>query len=38
MNQAKFFLDFQQAMVKMSLLDVKEGSQGEVRADCRKIN
>jgi peroxidase len=24
--------------VKMSLLDVKEGSQGEVRADCRKIN
>ncbi|KAJ6402718.1 hypothetical protein OIU84_014761 [Salix udensis] len=38
MNQAMFFLDFQQAMVKMSLLDVKEGSKGEVRADCRKVN
>ncbi|KAG6779397.1 hypothetical protein POTOM_015777 [Populus tomentosa] len=38
MNQAMFFLDFQRAMVKMSLLDVKEGSKGEVRADCRKVN
>ncbi|KAJ6296531.1 hypothetical protein OIU78_022281 [Salix suchowensis] len=38
MNQATFFLDFQQAMVKMSLLDVKEGSKGEVRSDCRRIN
>lgn len=38
MNQAMFFLDFQQAMVKMSLLDVKEGSKGEVRRNCRKIN
>ncbi|KAM1804942.1 hypothetical protein ACFX12_030751 [Malus domestica] len=37
-NQAMFFLDFQQAMVKMSTLDVKEGSKGEVRKDCRKIN
>lgn len=37
-NQAMFFLDFQQAMVKMSLLDVKEGSKGEVRQNCRKIN
>ncbi|KAM1356661.1 hypothetical protein ACFX13_031485 [Malus domestica] len=37
-NQALFFLDFQQAMVKMSTLDVKEGSKGEVRKDCRKIN
>ncbi|KAJ6697563.1 hypothetical protein OIU85_003891 [Salix viminalis] len=37
-NQATFFLDFQQAMVKMSLLDVKEGSKGEVRSDCRRIN
>lgn len=37
-NQAMFFLDFQQAMVKMSLLDVKEGSKGEVRDNCRKIN
>ncbi|KAK6923640.1 hem peroxidase [Dillenia turbinata] len=38
MNQAMFFLDFQQAMLKMSLLDVKEGSKGEVRDNCRKIN
>ncbi|KAK2656437.1 hypothetical protein Ddye_009489 [Dipteronia dyeriana] len=38
MNQAMFFLDFQQAMVKMSLLDVKEGNKGEVRENCRKIN
>ncbi|KNA23691.1 hypothetical protein SOVF_022840 [Spinacia oleracea] len=38
MNQALFFLDFQRSMVKMSLLDVKEGSKGEVRRDCRKIN
>ncbi|KAK4840295.1 hypothetical protein QYF36_004996 [Acer negundo] len=38
MNQAMFFLDFQQAMVKMSLLDVKEGNKGEVRGNCRKIN
>ncbi|KAL6283693.1 hypothetical protein ACE6H2_014622 [Prunus campanulata] len=37
-NQAMFFLDFQQAMVKMSTLDVKEGSKGEVRQNCRKIN
>ncbi|KAL5753424.1 hypothetical protein ACOSQ2_023931 [Xanthoceras sorbifolium] len=38
MNQAMFFFDFQQAMVKMSLLDVKEGTKGEVRENCRKIN
>ncbi|KAL6977714.1 Peroxidase 47 [Sarracenia purpurea var. burkii] len=37
-NQARFFFDFQQAMVKMSLLDVKEGSNGEVRKICRQIN
>ncbi|WCJ30593.1 Peroxidase superfamily protein [Euphorbia peplus] len=37
-NPAMFFLDFQQAMVKMSLLDVKEGSNGEVRESCRRIN
>ncbi|KAJ1417283.1 Secretory peroxidase [Sesbania bispinosa] len=37
-NQALFFLDFQQAMVKMSMLDVKEGSKGEVRKNCHKIN
>lgn len=38
LNQALFFLDFQQAMVKMSILDVKEGSKGQVRKNCRKIN
>ncbi|KAK3211324.1 hypothetical protein Dsin_016030 [Dipteronia sinensis] len=38
MNMAMFFLDFQQAMVKMSLLDVKERNEGEVRGNCRKIN
>lgn len=38
LNQAMFFFEFQQAMVKMSLLDVKEGSKGEVRADCRQNN
>ncbi|KAM3342131.1 peroxidase 47 [Capsicum galapagoense] len=37
-NQAMFFLDFQQAMIKMGLLDVKEGSKGEVRSNCRIIN
>ncbi|KAI8536538.1 hypothetical protein RHMOL_Rhmol10G0265100 [Rhododendron molle] len=37
-NQAMFFFDFQKAMIKMSLLDVKEGSQGEVRQNCRNIN
>ncbi|CAI0405285.1 unnamed protein product [Linum tenue] len=37
-NQAMFFLDFQQAMVKMGKLDVKDGSQGEVRQNCRKLN
>ncbi|KAA8531271.1 hypothetical protein F0562_005970 [Nyssa sinensis] len=38
LNPAMFFFDFQRAMVKMSLLDVKEGSKGEVRLNCRKIN
>lgn len=38
MNLAMFFLDFQQAIIKMSLLDVKQGSKGEVRTNCRKIN
>ncbi|XP_009615897.1 peroxidase 47 [Nicotiana tomentosiformis] len=37
-NQAMFFLDFQQAMLKMGLLDVKQGSNGEVRTNCRIIN
>ncbi|KAK7268990.1 hypothetical protein RIF29_21704 [Crotalaria pallida] len=38
MNQAMFFYDFQQAMVKMGLIDVKEGPKGEVRLNCREIN
>ncbi|CAL0299945.1 unnamed protein product [Lupinus luteus] len=38
MNQAMFFFDFQRAMVKMGLIDVKEGSNGEVRQNCRIIN
>lgn len=37
-NQAKFFFDFQQAMLKMGTLDVKQGSKGEVRSSCRAIN
>ncbi|XP_014512220.1 peroxidase 47 [Vigna radiata var. radiata] len=37
-NQAMFFFDFQQAMVKMGLLDVKDNYNGEVRQNCRKIN
>lgn len=38
MNQALFFYHFQLAMVKMGRLDVKEGSQGEVRRNCRAVN
>ncbi|KAH7663828.1 Class I peroxidase protein [Dioscorea alata] len=38
MNQARFFLDFQSAMVKMGLIDVKEGNDGEIRLDCRVVN
>ncbi|KAG8383335.1 hypothetical protein BUALT_Bualt04G0001800 [Buddleja alternifolia] len=38
MNQAMFFFNFQQAMVKMGVMDVKEGSKGEVRGSCHKIN
>ncbi|KAG0475868.1 hypothetical protein HPP92_012313 [Vanilla planifolia] len=38
MNQALFFLDFQEAMVKMGLLDVKKGGEGEVRLNCRRVN
>lgn len=36
MNQAMFFFDFQRAMVKMGLLDVKET--GQVRKVCYKNN
>lgn len=38
LNPAMFYMDFQQAVVKMGLLDVKEGSKGEVRNNCRVIN
>ncbi|KAL5993211.1 Peroxidase 47 [Asimina triloba] len=37
-NQPMFFYDFSQAMIKMGQLDVKEGGQGEIRLNCRKIN
>ncbi|TYK27368.1 peroxidase 47 [Cucumis melo var. makuwa] len=38
MNQALFFLDFQRAITKMGLLDVKEGYRGQVRRNCRRVN
>lgn len=38
MNTARFFLDFQPAMMRMGQLDVKEGDDGEVRQDCRRVN
>ncbi|KAG1363659.1 Peroxidase [Cocos nucifera] len=38
MNQDMFFFNFQQAMVKMGLLDVKEGDKGEIRLYCHKVN
>lgn len=37
MNQAYFF-SFQQGMLKMGQLDVKEAAQGEVRRSCRAVN
>nr|XP_010927872.1 peroxidase 47 isoform X2 [Elaeis guineensis] len=38
MNQDMFFFNFQRAMVKMGLLDVKEGDEGEIRLYCHKVN
>ncbi|KAJ8499459.1 hypothetical protein OPV22_010011 [Ensete ventricosum] len=38
MNQASFFSDFQQAMIKMGALDINEGNQGEIRMNCRQVN
>ncbi|XP_008788317.2 peroxidase 47 [Phoenix dactylifera] len=38
MNQAMFFFNFQQAMVNMGLLDVKEDDEGEIRLDCHSVN
>ncbi|KAG6526356.1 peroxidase 47-like [Zingiber officinale] len=38
MDPRSFFSDFQQAMIKMGTLDIKEGNQGEIRLNCRKFN
>ncbi|PNT66525.1 hypothetical protein BRADI_3g13590v3 [Brachypodium distachyon] len=38
MNQAYFFYAFQQGMYKMGQIDLKEGTQGEVRKSCRVVN
>lgn len=38
MNQASFFFDFSQAMVRMGLVDVKEDNEGDIRLNCRKLN
>ncbi|XP_062196125.1 peroxidase 47-like [Phragmites australis] len=38
MNQAYFFYAFQQGMLKMGQLDLKEGTQGEIRMTCRVVN
>lgn len=38
MSQDRFFSDFARAIVKLGLLNVKEGDQGEVRLNCHKIN
>jgi peroxidase len=38
MNQAYFFYAFQQGMLKMGQLDLKEGDEGEIRYTCRVIN
>ncbi|KAL5567435.1 hypothetical protein UlMin_030599 [Ulmus minor] len=37
-NEAMFFFDFQQAMLKMSSLQGDSSSKGEVRDNCRQIN
>ncbi|KAJ3681421.1 hypothetical protein LUZ60_015910 [Juncus effusus] len=38
MNNAMFFYNFQQGMLRMGQLDLKEGTDGEVRLNCRRIN
>lgn len=38
MNQATFFFDFSQAMVRMGLVDVKEDDEGDIRLNCRRLN
>ncbi|KAG6519711.1 hypothetical protein ZIOFF_023218 [Zingiber officinale] len=37
-NNAMFFFNFQQAVPKMGLLDIKEGNQREVQSDCWRVN
>lgn len=38
MNQARWFYDFQSAMLKMGSIDVKEGADGNVRLNCHRLN
>ncbi|KAH7685138.1 Class I peroxidase protein [Dioscorea alata] len=38
MNQARWFYDFQSAMLKMGSIDVKEGDDGNVRLNCHRLN
>ncbi|KAI0493395.1 hypothetical protein KFK09_023511 [Dendrobium nobile] len=38
MDRALFSFHFQQAIIKMGLLDVKEGDEGEIRLNCHRIN
>uniref|UniRef100_A0A2N9GVQ6 Peroxidase n=1 Tax=Fagus sylvatica TaxID=28930 RepID=A0A2N9GVQ6_FAGSY len=38
LNSAKFFSDFASAMIKMGNLSPLTGSDGEIRADCKKTN
>ncbi|XP_047955475.1 peroxidase 47-like isoform X2 [Salvia hispanica] len=37
-NRAMFNMDFQRAMIKMGQIDVKEGTNGEIRSNCHVIN
>ncbi|KAL1536565.1 Peroxidase 47 [Salvia divinorum] len=37
-NEALFKMDFLRAMIKMGQLDVKEGTNGEIRSNCHVIN
>eukprot|EP01018_Ginkgo_biloba_P023034 Gb_17935 [translate_table: standard] len=38
MNQASFFFDFSQAMIRMGVVDVKEDDEGDIRLNCHKLN
>lgn len=37
-NEKKFFEDFAQSMIKVSLMNVKTGKHGEVRRRCDAFN